>query len=347
MGLADVWTSPNHFPIRIEPWGDRVVFVPLTRSLYRTLTFLDDRYVPMDVSWEASLRSLAHAGLADTAHDRRPVHAIFHVAFCGSTFVSRCLDRLSGAFVLKEPFPVHDIGFVKRHDPLMHHRPEDWTHAFDVLMRLLARTYADDQVAIMKPTDASTHLIGDVLAHAASSSALFLYVDLKVFLQSVLGDRVRRGFVRERLDDLSVLVANHPLFQASNRRGLTDAESAACLWLLHAQLFVDFVAGHPDARCRSLDFATYLGDPARTLEALTDLFEIPAGMDEIERAVRAERDTHAKAPEVRFTRADRDAALRAVSDAHEDELNAGLQWADRARAAVSFPDALPRPLEIA
>ena len=142
MGLADVWTSPDHFPIRIEPWGNKVVFVPLTRSLYRTLAFLDDRYVPMHVSWETSLSSLADAGPAHTAHDRRPVHAIFHVAFCGSTLVSRCLDRLSGALVLKEPFPVHDIGFVKRHDPLMRHRPEDWKAAFDVLMRLLARTAA-------------------------------------------------------------------------------------------------------------------------------------------------------------------------------------------------------------
>jgi len=345
MAVADVWTSPDHFPIRVNPWNDAAVLVPLTPRLYRRLAFLDDRFVPMAASWDTSLRALADAAPADVPRDRRPAHAIFHVAFCGSTLISRCLDRL-GTLVLKEPFPFHELGFMKRHDPLMHDRPRDWQTAFDLVMRLLARTYPDTQASVIKPTDASTHLIEDVLAHAPDAGALFLYVDLETFLLSILGDPIRRGFARERLEDLSVLFPDHALFCAATRRTLTDAESAACLWLLHRQIYADFAERNPDARCRSLDFAAFLDDPAPALGGVARLFGIRTSARDLDEAVTAESGTHAKAPDMRFTRADRKAALQAVSDRYRDEVVEGLAWADRARSTCCLASTLPRPLEI-
>ena len=314
MTIADVWTTPDHFPLRIDLAANTVTFVPLSQTMYRDLSFLDDRYISLAGKWEARLDEVEARFPLSSPNERRPVHCVFHIAFCGSTFISRCLDRLSGALVLKEPFPLHDLGHLKRHDPSMRLDPRAWQTAFTLLMALLGRTYSASQVAIVKPTDACTHLIEDTLAYAPCSAALFLHVGLAEFLPAVLGDTVRRGFVRDRLDDLAVLYPGTPPFDDESRRALTDGERAACLWLLHMRLYGDFVQQHRDARCRSLDFAHFLARPSETLEEVARLFGVAYEPGEIDAAIDAETGVHSKERQTRFTAADRHAALRTASE---------------------------------
>ena len=145
--------------------------------------------------------------------------------------------------------------------------------------------------------------------------------------------------MRDRLDDLSVLYADASPFDAESRRLLTDGERAACLWLLHMRLYVDFVRQHPGARCRSLDFAHFLARPSETLEAVARLFGVAHEPGEIEAALDAETGVHSKERQTRFTAADRRAALRSASEQHRDDIVAGLVWAERHGTSFSISDA--------
>jgi hypothetical protein len=344
MDTGSLWTSPRYFALRIEPAENRVVFVPLAERLYRSLAFLDDRYVPTSESMEMPLDAMVAHVRAVPRSERRPVQCIFHVAFCGSTLVSRCLDRLRGAMVLKEPFPFHEVAWRKRHPPADAREAERQRSAFDVMMALLGRTFRPGQVAVVKPTDASTNLLPDVLAHAESSAALFLYVGLEPFLASMLTDELRRGFVRERVDDLLPTHADHPAFRGVEAGRLTDAERAACLWLLHLQLYGDAVREDPGARSRSLDFAAFLADPAGMLAGIARLFGIAASRREVDAAVAAETALHSKSRGTPFTAADRQRALASAAERYRDEIRQGLAWAERRCAEHAFPPAPPLPL---
>jgi hypothetical protein len=347
MDLADVWTAPSLFPLRLNSTSDHIVFVPLSETQYRHLAFLDDRYIPVVNTAEVPLADLARSNAAVWRQDNRPVHAIFHIAFCGSTFVARCLDRLSGALVLKEPFLLHDLACRKRHDGTAAKR-QDWQRMFDVVMALMSRTYAADQVSIVKPTDASTPLVGDVLAHSSESGALFLHIGLEDFLAAVLRDDIRRGFVRDRLEDLSVLYPDHPVFGAALREGasLTVGERAACLWLLHREIYSDFVAEHPDARVRSLDFALFLERPLACLNAIAALFGVETTSAEIDRAFEAEAAVHSKERGNAFTAADRRSALAEAANQHRVEIDLAFEWAERQQRTAGLPVTLPLPLDL-
>ena len=342
---ADVWANPSQFPLRIDPAADKVVFVQLSADQYRDLAFLDDRYISTANSWETSISELVGSESGESPRGR-PVHAIFHIAFCGSTFVARCLGRLPGALVLKEPFPLHDLAYLKRHPSMTAARCSDWKRTFELLMTLLSRTYATDDVAIVKPTDASTPLIADVLGHSDASAALFLHVELDEFLPAVLRDQTRRGFVRQRLDDLSVLYPDHPLFQSTAHAALTDGERAGCLWLLHRQLYADFVARAPDARVRSLDFAVFLRNPSGALESIARLFGLHAERKQCDSAVAAEAVTHSKDRDTPFRAADRREALRAVAGQHGDEIAGARAWVEQNRTSHGLSETLPFPLEV-
>lgn len=338
--------TPEYFPIRLAPEANALMLVPMPEQLYRTVNFLDDREIPMDgvrdVPLDAAIRALDAMNLPP-----RPLHWIFHVAFCGSTLVSRCLERLPAAFVLKEPFAVHDMGDRKRHcndDPAT---AVGWRDSLRLLISLLGRTYRDEQVAIVKPTDASTHLMGDVLALNSRSRALFQYVGVEEFLLAMLGDRVRMGFVRERLQDLAVLFPDESAFRRDAWQSLPDASQATCLWLLHLRLYAKFAGSAAGDRCRSLDFARFLRDPHESLAAVARFFGLGFSPREIEAAIATSMAVHSKEPRTAFSTADRAARLKSAAGTHRHEIDASLAWARRRfpdfDALHAPPNALPRP----
>jgi hypothetical protein len=338
--------SPEYFPIRLAPEANTLTLVPMSEQLYRGVNFLDDREIPMagsrDVPLDVAIRELDAKNLPP-----RPLHWIFHVAFCGSTLVSRCLERLPTAFVLKEPFAIHDMAARKRH------RDDDpataigWHDSLRLLIALLGRTYRDEQVAIVKPTDASTHLMADVLALNAGSKALFQYVGVEEFLLAMLGDRVRMGFVRERLQDLAVLFPDEAAFRRDAWQSLPDASQATCLWVLHLRLYAKFAGSTHGGRCRSLDFAGFLRDPRESLAAIARFFGLGCSSRDIEAAIAMSMAVHSKETRTAFSTADRVARLKSAAETHRREIDASLAWARREfpdfDALQAPPNALPGP----
>ncbi len=338
--LASLWLTPEWFPIDLSPSENALMLVPVSERLYRDANFLDDREVPTAGCLSLPLDHAILLAKSSPGHGR-PVHGIFHIAFCGSTLISRCLDQLSDAMVLKEPYPVHDLAFRGRHQVAGPTDQVTWQGQFDLLMTLLGRTFHPGQTAIIKPTDASTSLIGQFLARSPQARALFLYVGLEEFLIALLDDDVRMGFVDDRLEDLSVLFPDRAIMAEGRWRALAGAQRAACLWWLHMRLYADFARTTPGAGCRSLDFGAFLHDPTDTLGSMTRLFGIRTSDREIEAAVASTLPVHSKAPGSRFTARDRAGKQRDVYRRYRDEIRQGVDWAERQFVDLPFPTPLP------
>lgn len=324
--------SPEYFPIRLAPEANALALVPMSEQIYRTVNFLDDREIPMDGAREVPLDAAIRA-MDALRPPLRPLHWIFHVAFCGSTLVSRCLEQLPTAFVLKEPYAVHDMADRQRRRNDVPATAIGWHDSLRLLIALLGRTYRDEQVAIVKPTDASTNLVRDVLEINPGSRALFQYVGVEEFLLAMLGDRVRMGFVRERLQDLAVLFPDEAAFRRDAWHSLPDASQAACLWVLHLRLYANFAGSAAGDRCRSLDFARFLRDPQESLAAMARYFGLGCSPRDIEAAIATCMAVHSKATRTAFSAADRAARLKSAAETYRHDIDASVAWARR-----QFPD---------
>ena len=327
-----LWQVPDLFPIMLSPDANELVLVPVTEQAYRDASFLDDREIPLAESRVIALDEVIRL-LDRHAPPCRPLHGLFHMAFCGSTLISRCLQGLGTAFVLKEPFPLHAM--AERRRKVVPGSPGEvaWRRQFRLLVQLLSRTHRPQQTAVVKPTDASTDLVSDLLDHHPGSRAVFLYVGIEEFMLAMLGDRERMGFVRSRLADLGELFPDEPLFRRAHCSDLPDAAQVASLWMLHARIHARHAGAGRLAVCRSLDFERFRRAPVATLAALARFYGLAATPREIERAVATWIAVDSKRPGLRFSSGDWLRRREETARAYGRDLRGGLDWADR-----TFPD---------
>ena len=339
-----LWQTPEWFPINLLPRKNKLLLVPVSELLYREVNFLDDREIPLDGLIELPLDRVIRMSKAIRA-PRNPVHCIYHIAFCGSTLIARCLDQLPGTLVLKEPLPFHEMACEKRLAASSGQDCAVWRRSFDLLMTLLGRTFHHGQAVIVKPTDASTNLIGDVLARNEQSRAIFLHVGLEEFLIAMLPDETRMGFVRDRLAELGAYFPDKPLFRKQGWRKLAAPEQAACLWFLHMSLYSGYVAMNPEAECRALDLNRFLQAPEHTLNSLARYFGIHVTLQQVRYAITASLGVHSKDQKLAYTARQRASRQREIACSYRSEIRLGQCWAARQLEQEGLPENPPLPLE--
>ncbi len=340
-----LWQTPEWFPMNLLPRENKMVLVPVSELLYREVNFLDDRELPVDGLIELPLDRVIRMSARIRA-PHTPVHCIYHIAFCGSTLIARCLDQLTGTLVLKEPLSFHEMACQKRLAASSAQECALWRRSFDLLMTLLGRTFRTDQAVIVKPTDASTNLIGDVLARNEESRAIFLYVGLEEFLIAMLPDETRMGFVIDRLAELGVHFPGKPLFSEQGWRKLTSPEQAACLWFLHMSLYASIMAMNPEAGCRALDLNRFLQEPEHTLVSLARFFEIPVTLQQARHAITASLGLHSKDQKLAYSARQRASSQREIARRYRSEIRLGQRWAARRLEQEGLPETPPLPLGV-
>ena len=339
-----LWQTPEWFPMNLLPRENKLLLVPVSELLCREVNFLDDREIPVDGLIELPLDRVIRMSEAIRA-PRNPVHCIHHIAFCGSTLIARCLDQLPETLVLKEPLSFHEMACEKRLAASSGQDCAVWRRSFDLLMTLLGRTYRPGQTVIVKPTDASTNLIGDVLVRNEQSRAIFLYVGMEEFLMAMLPDATRMGFVRDRLAELGVHFPGMPLFRKQGWRKLAAPEQAACLWFLHMSLYAGFVAMNPAAGCRALDLNRFLQAPEHTLVSLARYFGIPVTLQQVRYAIAASLGVHSKDQGLDYSARQRADRQREIARSYRSEIRLGQRRAARLLEQEGLPEIPPLPLE--
>ncbi len=340
--LDALFETPTMYLREIDFAGREALFLRMSRDGYVRSSFLDKRTITVD----GNVYGVPLADLLDRFREARPtprrINYIFHTAFCGSTLLSRCLDRPGACLAYKEPLVLHQLCFLRRRDP----RPNAAalpTPFLDLALALLGRSYHTDEIPLVKPADSCINLACELLTAHPASAGVLLYARLEAFLVSMLKNPKRRRYVRGMIDrartDLAA-AGHHPDFDAE---ALSDAQVAAFVWVGLMRPYQALLAGER-LRLRSLDASVFFDQPAPVLEAAARLFDLALDENDIRAAVDGVFTRKAKDPYQAFDKAAYAAQNERLAQRLVDEIEEGLAWAAAFTHDNPIPDALPKPL---
>lgn len=329
--------DPQWLAHRYDPIKDMVHFVRASRDDHRRATFLTDEYLP----GAASPAVIARAAATAAAPPAAPVHYIFHSAYCGSTLLARLLDIPGVATSLKEPVFLNDLSGWR-------HRGGDAAgiaRALDSGLRLLARPFEPGEAVVVKPSNLINAFAPAMLAMRPQARALLLHAPLRTFLGSI----ARKGMLgRLWVRELFVKIGRDGLcdygYSADEVLGQTDLQIAAIGWLGQHRLFARLAEQLGPDRVRTLDSELLMADTAAALAGLARHFGLP--LDEAQAAQVAagpEATRHSKTG-ASFSPAARKSEQRAGLEAHSEEIDKVVIWAEAVAASAGQALTLPHPL---
>ena len=334
-------SSPSSPPLRLAPdWlahryddqADAVHFVRADRAERRRIPFLTDE----NLAGAGTPQIIGRREALAAAGAPAPVHYIFHSAYCCSTLLANGYDREGVSSSLKEPVILNDlVGWRHRGAT-----PARVAEALDGALALLARPFASGEAVVVKPSNVVNALAPAMLAMRPEAGALLLHAPLRAFLGSIAAKGlwgrlwVRELLVKQLRDglvDLGFAPEDHLL--------QTDLQAAAVGWLAQHALFAKLARQYP-GRVRTLDSETLLAQPSEALAALDGLFGVRE--DEAGRAavVGSVFRRHAKFG-TEFDAEARAADQRNAAEAHGDEIDKVVAWAERVATSAGVAMVLP------
>ncbi|MFQ5571889.1 MAG: hypothetical protein ACE5G0_19595 [Rhodothermales bacterium] len=340
--LDHLFDSPEYYLREIDWDRQEAVFLRMNRSSYVRSAFLDVRTLSVDGNgYRLPLAAVLQRFRACAPAPKR-LNFIFHTAFCGSTLLSRCLDRPGVCLAYKEPFMIHQLSTAIRRARDVE-KAKQKTPLMDVALALLGRTFSPSEIPVIKPTDSCINVARELLTEHPASAGLLLYGALESFLVSMLKRPKRRRYMRDvswrarkDLDTWGKLPGIHP-------GTLPDAQAAGFVWLGLMIPYLDLLADER-LQVRSLEASVFYEHPGRTLEAVSDLFGLALTKEDIQRALEGVFHRNSKLPHKAFDKAAYTEEQERLVNKLADEIQDGVAWVAEVTRSDPIPDVLPRPL---
>jgi hypothetical protein len=328
-------SSPELFPFGLDAVSDTVSFIRLSRGDYEQASFLDARILTPRterriVPWPQAIAAVEEARLEEHCA------YIFHIGHVGSTLMSRLIGAHSGAFALREPMILRAFAQLRGELP---GQARPWADAeFEArlggCLKLLSRTFAARELALIKATSFVSELADELLARPSAPRALMMYVSPESYLATILGGPNSRQEAQrlapDRLRRLQRRLGN----DAWHPGNLSEGETLALTWTCEICALSE-AAGGAGARVLWMDFDEFLAAPAARLLAALRHLKIEASADEIAAILRGPlMGRYSKAPEHAYDAALRREVLNQARALHAVEISRGLAWLNR--MAVEF-----------
>ena len=319
--------SPRLYLHQIDESADKGLVIEADRDFY-TAAFLDQRALSEQTTgaW-IPLADLREVVLADQATVAK-THFIFHIGHCGSTLISRLLEAGGGNLALREPLPLRTLSVRWQASTGRTEPPSDDTAAaagreLAFVTRLLARTFAADEVAIVKATSFTSNLGPPLLALNPANRALLLAMSADAYLATMLGAPEYAGelqdFAPARYQTLAHEIGR-PGFELS---GLSPGQLAGLAWL--AELIkLHVIATGPGDQALFVDFDKFLSDPMAALRDIFGFLDLAldqAGLDRL--ATSPVLTQYSKAPDYPFDANERRRRIAEARAVAGDEIAAG------------------------
>ena len=325
--------SPEVYPHTLDPAGDTVAFIRMTREAFAAASFLDARLLTpqtpiQQVPWPDAEAAVAAAGLEERCQ------FIFHIGHVGSTLMSRLLAADPAVLALREPLPLRVL--AQAHEVLA--EPESlWSaggfeRRLDAMLRLWSRGFEPSQTAVVKATSFCCGMAQDLLARPGKSRALFMFTAPEVYLATLLGGANNhldiRSMAAGRLRRLHRRIGG-PRWRLSE---LSYGEMAAMSWACEMAALADAAEACP-GQGLWVDFERLLARPQSQLAAAFAHLGVSVGDEAIAGIVAGpEMGRYSKAPEHAYDAALRARVLAQAREAGGKQIRAGLDWLDRAAA---------------
>lgn len=327
MMLADGTFLAHRYDAELDHYHMR----RLDRAEHDAATFITDDYLGVADNIETLDRTVAMA----TVKRDNPLHFIIHSAFCASTMLAKGFNLPSISMGLKEPVLLNDIVGWRRRGAA----PAAVAERLDHGMHMLARPFGNDAAVVVKPSNVFNALAPLALTMRPQSKAVLLYAPLPVFLVSV----ARKGlwcrlWCRELLEGLITDGIVDLGFEPRDYFRQSDLQVAAVGWLAQHQLFHRMAAQFGAERIATLDSERLTADPKGMFLAAAKHFDLDVPDDRV--ATHPAFATHSKFGNA-FTTEDRAAEHKAAANAHGDEIEKVLIWAEAVAKAANIDLELP------
>jgi hypothetical protein len=332
--LSALFTSPDYYPLEMDFARGVLRFVPMSPDTYRESVFLDKRTRFLgDRVYLSRLDDVLFAASTQPP-SIRPIHYILHTTFCCSTLLARYFELLDFCFVLKEPLLLTQLALTPPQSV------SHWSSAFDVGVKLLTRTYAQNQMVVIKPHEPCNALAQKLLEHDQHSTITFLITPLSEFLVAILKSKERRAWVRSRLPAASQTV---PGCKLANVRldDLSDPEAAAFLWLVNRFICGQLSSGVYSSRVLVINGNRVADSPEKVLPAIADMCEITLQKQEITRLLEHPAVAkYSKDLSKAYTVDSRRQEIAELEERFAPERDSGMAWAKSQGIPLELPQGL-------
>ena len=251
----EIWKDARWLAQAVDPPAGLVRVVEMTPEDYRQASFLDDRMFDRQrtshlLKWDEVTGAAPPAARVDARW-------IFHIGHVGSTLIARLLGELEGLLSVREPRALRDLTFF----------PSEVRDRFTPTVRaLMSRSFAADQLAVVKATSFVSEIAPDLMAGA---KGLNLYAGPGSYISGILaGENSRKELAgladmrRQRLASRDI-----GLPQARN-----EADAAAIAWACE----MTALEAADGTNCLWADFDRILADLVPSLRSITDHFGLAA-----------------------------------------------------------------------
>ncbi len=221
--LTRLFKSPEFYPVSMDFGNNALQFLQMSRESYRNSVFLDVRTRHIGKSTHFVNLDDVLLASASTGAKTGGVHYILNTAFCCSTLLARYFELFADCFVLKEPSLLTQLALTPESIPR-------WEEAFQVCLKLLARTYLDNERPVIKVHEAC-NILGNRLLQDTEITITFLSTPVRRFVLSILKAEFRRQWVRKRVNQMSKRHEFAEVFHDVDIAHLSDAQAACCMWM--------------------------------------------------------------------------------------------------------------------
>jgi hypothetical protein len=231
-----------------------------------------------------------------------------------------------------------ELAHVKHRHPQSSHNAR-WQNVLMLITELLSRTDPTTS-PIIKMVDNCNDIVADLLNFNPDSVGLVLYSSLEEFLVSILKHPVLRAFAAQRLKGINI--SKHSALANVDISGLSDATSAACLWLSQMYQILETIE-HQRKRFYTLSRSDLLNRPVESLSAVVKLFGLASSAEIIGKTLASHGQIHAKSGKEFSIESNQRQDLE-IKNTYQDEIYQGLQWSKTMLKNKSVPMIMPNGL---
>lgn len=252
---AEIAGDAAWLPQALDAEQGLVRLARMAAAAYAQASFLDDRmFAEQRESQVVPWTVVANAVSSDMRTDAR---WIFHIGHVGSTLVARLLGEIDGVLSIREPRILRDVAML----------PE--SRRVDVvppLRKLLSRTFAPDETALVKATSFVSEIAPELVA--SGERALFMYATPRNYIASILAGP---NSVQE-LAALAPSRAQRMTGRVSLPQARTTADAAAAAWACEMTSLEVAAQAMPDRHVAWADFDSMLADMPGELKRVAEHF---------------------------------------------------------------------------
>jgi hypothetical protein len=332
--LAQAVASPFCFPHRFSCDQNAAELVSTTPDRVRAASFIDGREsFSTGPSTIADLSALIAAS-SQTHSAAGPERFIFHVAFCGSTLLSRLIDVPGHTLVLREPQCLSDIATWQAKRDREGRNSGEAGAMLSCARTLLRRRWQVNEAIIVKPSNWINNLLPLLCASPADMRPLFLTMDRARFLRAIFrGGSDRVAFAARAAVHLSSEgLENAELVAQALAGGGDQLDALARLGVVLHEMQERMFNGVADksgwSSAHRLDLNDIIEDPLASARKAARAF----GLDLPDAALQSNCDrwsgSHAKQPDMAFSTHAEAAGNASMLNTHGKRIEAALRWAE-------------------